>query len=66
VLFRSRDLLEKILPEKSSIEDFRVEHEFEAIGNRTMLLNARQLHTDAGKPEKILLSIEDVTGRQTP
>jgi two-component system, chemotaxis family, CheB/CheR fusion protein len=61
-----RDLLEKILPEKTSIEDFRVEHEFETIGNRTMLLNARVLQTDMGKPEKILLAIEDVTGRKRP
>jgi two-component system, chemotaxis family, CheB/CheR fusion protein len=61
-----RELLEKILPEKASIEDFRVEHEFETIGNRTMLLNARQLQTDAGKAEKILLAIEDVTGRKRP
>jgi two-component system CheB/CheR fusion protein len=59
-----RDLLENILPEKTSIEDFSVEHEFENIGNRTMLLNARQLQTEPGKPDKILLAIEDVTGRQ--
>ena len=58
-----RDLLEKILPEDTSIEDFRVEHEFETIGNRTMLLNARMLRTGAGKAVKILLAIEDVTGR---
>lgn len=58
-----RDLLEKILPEKTSIEDFRLEHKFENVGNRTMLLNARQLQTKAGKPEKILLAIEDITGR---
>ena len=43
-----------------------MEHEFETIGNRTMLLNARQLQTEPGKPEKILLAIEDVTGRQIP
>ena len=61
-----RDLLEKILPEKTSIADFRVEHEFETIGKRTMLLNARMLETEPGKPEKILLAIEDVTGRKRP
>ncbi len=61
-----RDLLETILPEKTSIEDFRVEHEFETIGHRTMLLNARQLQTEPGKPEKILLAIEDVTDREIP
>jgi two-component system CheB/CheR fusion protein len=58
-----RDLLEKILPEKTSIKDFRVEHVFETIGNRTMLLNGRQLQTESGKPQKILLAIEDITDR---
>ncbi|MFH1112813.1 MAG: chemotaxis protein CheB [Pseudomonadota bacterium] len=61
-----RDLLERILPEKTGIKDFAVEHSFKTIGHRTMLLNARQLQTEPGKPQKILLAIEDVTGRQTP
>ena len=61
-----RDLLETILPEKISIEDFTVEHEFETIGHRTLRLNARQLQTELGRPEKILLAIEDITDRHTP
>jgi two-component system CheB/CheR fusion protein len=61
-----RDLLETILPEKISIEDFTVEHEFESIGHRTMRLNARQLQTEPGRPEKILLAIEDITDRHIP
>ncbi len=61
-----RNLLETILPEKISIEDFTVEHEFETIGNRTIRLNARQLQTELGRPEKILLAIEDITDRHIP
>jgi two-component system, chemotaxis family, CheB/CheR fusion protein len=61
-----RDLLETILPEKTSVEDFTVEHEFETIGHRTMRLNARQLQTEPGRPEKILLAIEDITGQHIP
>ena len=55
-----RQLLEEILPRKSFFDDFEVTHEFESIGRRTMLLNARQL-TIPGQPERILLGIQDVT-----
>ncbi|MGH8589827.1 MAG: histidine kinase dimerization/phospho-acceptor domain-containing protein, partial [Gammaproteobacteria bacterium] len=40
------------------------EHEFETIGRRSMRLNARRLDTAAGKPELILLAIEDITERK--
>jgi PAS domain S-box-containing protein len=56
-----RRLLEDILPGRSAFEDFEVDHEFERIGRRTMLLNARRLHQDG---EKILLAIEDVSARR--
>ena len=55
-----RTLLEDILPNQSSFDDFEVEHDFESIGRRTMLLNARRLdHLNL-----ILLAIEDVTERE--
>lgn len=55
-----RDLLGKILPEKSAFDDFEVEHDFQGIGRRTMLLNARKLdHLDL-----IILAIRDVTERR--
>jgi PAS domain-containing protein len=38
-----RTLLEDILPEDSSFHDFEVEHRFEGIGQRRMLLNARKV-----------------------
>ncbi|MGH8591881.1 MAG: PAS domain-containing protein, partial [Gammaproteobacteria bacterium] len=59
-----RELLEHILPRDSSFNDFEVEHEFETIGRRSMRLNARRLDTAAGKPELILLAIEDITERK--
>ncbi len=59
---RLRELLEKVLPEKKEVVNYEVEHEFPAIGIKTMLLNARQL-TDGGSP-KILLVIEDITERK--
>lgn len=52
-----RELLEDILPHQTAFDDFEVEHDFETIGQRTMLLNARRLdHQDL-----ILLAIRDVT-----
>ncbi|MEC4684422.1 MAG: PAS domain S-box protein [Nitrospirota bacterium] len=56
-----RELLEDILPQNTSFSDFKVEHEFEHIGKRIMLLNARRIYHEANKTRLILLSIEDVT-----
>ncbi|MGD9950923.1 MAG: hypothetical protein AB7U29_21045 [Desulfobulbus sp.] len=36
-------------------------HEFESIGRRVLLLNARRLFEESGKSELILLAIEDST-----
>ena len=56
-----RTLLEDILPEDSSFRDFEVEHPFEGLGRRRMLLNARKVHRPGNHSGLILLSIEDVT-----
>jgi PAS domain S-box-containing protein len=58
-----RKLLEEIIPHNSSFEDFEVEHEFESIGRKTMLLNARRFPPE-GKWELILLAIADITERR--
>jgi PAS domain S-box-containing protein len=59
-----RELLEAILPEKLSFDDYEVEHNFTTIGHRHMLLNARQIEQAMGKERIILLAIEDVTRRR--
>ena len=59
-----RILLEEILPEKNTIEDFVVEHDFTDIGQKTMLLNARTLQQGPNKTSLILLAIEDITERK--
>ncbi len=59
-----RVLLEEILPEKNTIEDFVVEHDFRDIGQKTMLLNARTLRQGPDKTSLILLAIEDITERK--
>lgn len=58
-----RHLLEEVLPRQAHFTDFEVEHSFDHIGRRTMLLNARQLAPIDGMQEMILLAIEDVTDR---
>jgi PAS domain S-box-containing protein len=57
-----RMLLEEIVPRNSAFDDFEVEHDFEHIGRKTMLLNARRFPLE-GRHELVLLSIEDVTDR---
>jgi PAS domain S-box-containing protein len=56
-----RLLLEEILPKNGSFQDFEVKHEFEGIGQRRMLLNARKVYRPGDHSELILLAIEDVT-----
>jgi two-component system CheB/CheR fusion protein len=55
-----RVLLEKVLPESSQIDNFEVEHTFEKIGRKIMLLNAQKIRrTD--EQDMILLVIQDIT-----
>lgn len=57
-------LLEDILPHNSSFSDFEVTHEFEGIGPRIMLLNARKLRPVGNPAEMILLAFEDITEKK--
>jgi PAS domain S-box-containing protein len=56
-----RELLETILPQKATFDNYEVEHDFAGIGRRIMLLNARQIQRVSGKERIILLAIEDIT-----
>ena len=60
-----RELLEKVLPKSTTIEDFEVEHDFPAIGHKTMLMNARRIQSETGATQMILLAIEDITERRS-
>ena len=59
-----RELLENILPQQASFDNYEVEHDFTNIGQRIMLLNARQIQRVSGKERIILLAIEDITERR--
>src|SRR3989338_6721948 len=54
-----KKLLEEILPQKKVVRDYQVDHVFETIGKKTMILNARQIDT----VQLIILAIEDITVR---
>ena len=54
-----RELLEDLLPQKTTVRDFQITHEFPGIGLRTMQLNAMRVAWPA--QALILLTIADVT-----
>jgi PAS domain S-box-containing protein len=59
-----RRLLEEVLPQNAAFDDFEVAHDFESIGRKVMLLNARRVYRESNHTESILLAIEDITERR--
>ncbi|MGA7383456.1 MAG: HWE histidine kinase domain-containing protein [Methylocella sp.] len=62
-IVRLRRLLEEVLSEDGTVVDYRVEHEFESIGERIMLLNCNRMRRD-DTTDTILLAIADITERE--
>ena len=58
-----RSLLEKLLTSDRQVQDFEVEHDFEQIGHKTLLLNACKLQRE-DNADMILLAISDITERK--
>lgn len=58
-----RQLLEDILPSNTKFDDYLVEHDFQDIGHKSMLLNARRLERDNERAPLILLAIEETVKR---
>jgi len=59
-----RKLLEDILPKSTVFNDFEIEHDFETLGRRIMVLNARRIYHETKRMQMILLAIEDITERK--
>ncbi|MDY6822195.1 MAG: PAS domain S-box protein [Thermodesulfobacteriota bacterium] len=59
-----RDLLENVLIKNEKFDGYEVEHEFQNIGHKIMLLNARRFSENDAGFEMILLAIEDITERK--
>ncbi|MFQ4139411.1 chemotaxis protein CheB [Nodosilinea sp. PGN35] len=58
-----RSLLREVLLDDRHLQDVEVEHRFEQIGEKTMLLNACKLHRE-DEADMILLAIADITERK--
>ncbi|HEU5190777.1 MAG TPA: chemotaxis protein CheB, partial [Methylomirabilota bacterium] len=58
-----RTALGAVLAEGRVLEDFEVRHDFERIGPRTMLLNARRMPMAVDRPALVLLAIADISER---
>jgi two-component system, chemotaxis family, CheB/CheR fusion protein len=58
---RLRELLEQIVSNNSTVDDFEVEHDFPEIGLKKIFLNAHLIKEEGIHPGMILISIEDVT-----
>lgn len=56
-----RMLIETIIPEHTSMDNFEVEHDFLHLGRRTMLLNARLVRYDYHSSPTILIAFKDIT-----
>ena len=60
-----RDLLETVIPDKGVIEAFEIEQDFEGIGRRCFVLNARKIFRPENKASFLLLAFDDVTVAKT-
>lgn len=59
-----RVMLEKVLKEKSQIDDYQVNVNLLPYGESIMLLNVRQVTNETSQKQLILLAIEDITERK--
>lgn len=60
---RLKMLLEEIIPENVSVDDYEVVHDFADIGEKVMLVNAREIIRQDNRQKMILLAIEDITAK---
>ena len=56
-----RLLLETVIPEQEVIETYEIEQNFENIGHRCFVLNARKVHRPENKTSFLLLVFDDIT-----
>lgn len=59
-----KDLLTKILPTNNPVTDYEVEHHFQHIGKKIMLLNAYRIELEGQYKDRILIAIEDITEKK--
>jgi two-component system CheB/CheR fusion protein len=60
-----RMLLEEIIPKDSVFDDFRVEHDFQHIGRKVMLISGRRIEAVDKIHPRLLLNIQDITSQES-
>ncbi|MEO6326598.1 MAG: PAS domain-containing protein, partial [Thermoanaerobaculia bacterium] len=58
-----RSMLEGVIKEGRSFQDFAIENDAAGAGSRPMVINAQRVYREGGHSELILVGIEDVTTR---
>ncbi|MFO7803647.1 MAG: PAS domain S-box protein, partial [Desulfovermiculus sp.] len=56
-----KELLEEVIPEKETFDDFEITHDFQDIGHKVMLLNAREIYRKDMGTKVLLLAFDDIT-----
>lgn len=59
-----RELLKRVIADDLAIEGYEVRHDFPFIGERVVIVNARQVVLDQQKQRLLLVTFEDVTARR--
>jgi hypothetical protein len=59
-----RELLENVLPARTTLEDFPFEPKFSGVGWKKLLLNARRLVNPDNGTDGILPAMQDANGRK--
>lgn len=59
-----RELLEKILPSRTTLENFPLDAAFPVVGRKHLLLTARKLATQRDGDDWMLLAVQDMTERK--
>lgn len=59
-----KELLTQILPTNNPVVDYEVEHVFQHIGRKVMLLNAYRIEFEGQYKDRILIAIEDITEKK--
>jgi two-component system CheB/CheR fusion protein len=60
-----RMLLEEVIPKDLTFNDFRVEHDFQHIGRKVMLISGRRIESVDKTHPRILLNIQDITSQES-
>ncbi len=58
-----RVLLDTVIPERTAMDGYEVDHDFPGVGRRVMLLNARKVVYADSADSNILLAFTDITAR---